>query len=393
MRKFREKVLASGSALNPLLAMAEAGISPPEIKAFVIDKLSPYFLNRDILEELAIDVLAVESVNASWVKADPWADSAFTHVLSVYRQAEARDSEATYRACAESEPSVTSSLADYWSALYLEQPKSDLDLPELKYEIFRNIGSMIESGLQPLLRDLLVQVRIARGKGSRFSVVQPLSLGNVVGELYDTAGYQELFAPSPWGIRLNEWRNMAQHHGARVQGENVHGYYGDHRNQREVKLTRQALWQVLLRIVSACRAVKLARTLFFIDNIEKIKPHLSSFDMREEAALFSFVAAVATQGFKVEDLDITGEAVSAVLVDVVCSTTERLVHASQLLLPLWSFTQCNRLEILYKDKTGVPRMSFHTTGEACLRLSSGEIDLEKYLTFVDFVDEAKIVPI
>ncbi|MEA2559925.1 MAG: hypothetical protein QOH06_1429 [Acidobacteriota bacterium] len=388
MRNFREKILVHGSALNPLLAMAEAGISPAEIKAFVIEKLSPYFLDRSILEELAIDVLAAQAVNVSRVKADPWADSAFLHVLNVYRQAESRDSEATYRACAESEPSVAASLADYWSALYLEQPKFGLDLSELKYEVFRNLGSMIEAQLQPLLRELLIQVRITRNKGARFSEVQPLSLGKIVGELYDTAGYQELFAPSPWGIRLNQWRNMAQHHGTLVQGDKVHGYYGEPHNQCEIKLTREELWQVLHRIVSAYRAVQLARTLFFIDNLEKIRPHLPPFEMRKDAVAFSFVAAVATQGFRVEELDITEETASAVLTDVVDTTKERLVHASQLLLPLWSLTHCNFLDILYKDKTGTPKMSFRTTGEACLRLDAGEIDLKTYLTFVDFINEA-----
>lgn len=387
MKKFREKVLAPGSALNPLLAMAEAGVSPAEIKSFVIEQLSPYFLNHGILEELAIDVLAAEAVNVSWVRANPWAESAFLHVVSMYRLAESRDSDATYRACGEAEPSVTASLADYWSALYLEQPKAGLDLPELKYEVFRNLGSMIEANLQPLLRELLVQVRIARGRGGRISEVQPLTLGNIVGELYDTAGYQELFAPSPWGIRLNQWRNMAQHHGTFVKGEKVHGYYGELHNQRQVELTREDLWQVLRRIFAAYRAVKLARTLFLIDNMEKIRPYMPPLDMREDAAAFSFVAAVATQGFRVEDMNITEVAASAVLVDVVDTTKMRLVHASQLLLPLWSLAESSSLEILYKDKAGDPKMSFRTTGEACLRLNAGEIDLKTYLTFVDFVSE------
>jgi hypothetical protein len=46
MRQFREKVLAPGSAMNPLLAMAEAGVSPAEIKAFVIEKLPGLYKAR-----------------------------------------------------------------------------------------------------------------------------------------------------------------------------------------------------------------------------------------------------------------------------------------------------------------------------------------------------------
>ena len=385
MKQFREKILSSGSALNPLLALAELGITPAEIKSFVIASLSPYFRNHEILEEFAIDILAPEVVNLTQVNANSWAKLAFTRIFDLYRRAESADAKASYRLCAESEPSIASSLSSYWSALYLEQPKRHLDLPEFQYEVFRNIGFTIEACLQPLLRDLLAQIRVARGKVVRISDIGLLSLGNLVNELHDTSGCQELLAPSPWGIRLNQWRNMAQHHRTLVQGGIIQGCYGEPPNEREIKLSREELWQVLLRVTGAYNAVRLARKLFFIDNIEKIEPHMLPVEEREEARLFSFVASVATQGFKVDDLVITDEVALASVIDVVETTEKRLIHASQFLFPLWNMTQRSSLEIQYKDRKECLQMTFRTTGEACRRVSSGEIDLKTYLSHVEFI--------
>ena len=54
-------------------------------------------------------------------------------------------------------------------------------------------------------------MRISRGREGDFSTLHTLPLGNVVGELHDVT-HSELYAPAPWGVRLNQRRNMAQHY-------------------------------------------------------------------------------------------------------------------------------------------------------------------------------------
>lgn len=130
---------------------------------------------------------------------------------------------------------------EHWSLLYLEVDKAELPLEEFRHEVFRNIGAVIESFLFPHLRDLLMQVRLARGTMASYGQVASLKLGNVVNELHDTLGMPDLVAPPPWRIRLNQWRNIGQHHRSCVRGSLIYGYYGEPPNEQEVSFSRNEL--------------------------------------------------------------------------------------------------------------------------------------------------------
>jgi hypothetical protein len=128
---------------------------------------------------------------------------------------------------------------------------------------------LIEACMQPLLRELLIQVRIRRGKINPELGVEDRDLGLVVGEPFDTSGYPELFAPPPRGIRLNQWRNMAQHHKTRVENGLIVGIYGKGSNEKEVKFKRDALFNALKRIFSIFSVIKTAASIFIVDNLSE----------------------------------------------------------------------------------------------------------------------------
>lgn len=385
-RHFKAKVLDLGAIGNPYLAMADAGMTPAQIKSFVLETLRPFFVNWNHLEEYAIDVLAAEAVSIARAQQhDPWMYDALRHALNLYRRAAIVDPEAAFELCSEHEPSVAASLADYWSALYLEEDKTDLDLHEFKYEVFRNIGSIVEISIQPLLRDILAQVRVGRGKKISFSQIERLTLGNVVDQLHSSASLPELTAPSPWGIRLNQWRNMAQHHRSRVEGDTVVGVFGEPPNEKEVPLTREDLLSVARRLASVYEALRIARKLFIFDHADGIRPYLPEVEVRRDARLMLFVVGVTTQGFQVVDLVADDSRARAVLRDVQDTTDKRLVHASQFLIFLWRQSGSAVVEIEYHDRSGKHRMTFRTMGDACRRLDDEELTIAEYLPFVEFL--------
>jgi hypothetical protein len=381
---FKEKVLDPGPSVNPFVAMAEAGMMPAQIKAFIVEVLQPYFSNLDRLEQLAVDVLAPQSINLVRLQGNTWAMNAFEHVWGLYRCASAIDPKAAYQVCADSEPAITDSLAEYWSALYLEEQKVTLDLHDFKYEVLRNIGALVEANIQPLLRDILTQVRIKRGKNPDFADVKRLKLGSVVEELIQTAGIPDLFAPSPWGIRLNQWRNIAQHHRSRVHGAHILGVFGEPPNESEVVFSREELLAALHCLYSVFQVLSLARTLFFIDHLDDIKPLLPETEIRSDVRMMSFTTGVSTQGFQVVDLAMDETTAHATLRDLRETTKERLVHASQLLIPLWRNSRSKSVELRYTTSAGEHKMTFSTLGEACRRLDAEEISVEEYLEFVTF---------
>ncbi|MDZ4191141.1 hypothetical protein OF113_08315 [Ectopseudomonas chengduensis] len=382
MRNFKTRIIDSGSSQNPFLAMTEAGVQPEEIKQFVIDTLLPYFENHDIVKELAIDVLAPEVVNIYKTKLNPPIESGFNFVLQLYRRAKLSDERASLNACADAEVDISAGLSHYWSCMYLEQEKADLEIHEFAFECFRLMGTLIEACIQPFLRDLLRQTRIVRGKSS--ALPTNMSLGNLVGELFDTLGFPELMAPSPWGIRLNQWRNIAQHHRTRIEAGRIVGTYGEHPNEQEISLSRSELMEALRTIAGIFNAIKLARTIYFIDNLHKLKPLLRETNLREDDRLLSLVTAISSQGFRVSNIHLSESEATLELSDLQSPSEQRVIHASQFLLRLWAETKRASLKVVYSNQAGDYVAEFETTGEACSLLDREETTIEQYLQQVSF---------
>ncbi len=147
--------------------------------------------------------------------------------------------------------------------------------------------------------------------------------------------------------------------------------------------------QVTGSIYKAFEALKLARTIFCVDNIEKIKAFILKNDphLRIEQEILAFACAVATQGFEVISISLTDEAAIAILQDVTDQDpNERRFHASQLVYQLWNSTERSRVTIEYREKDGTRRLISTVLGEDCERLTQGNIDLEKFVKRTEFND-------
>ncbi len=70
MEKY-ERIISAIKEESPLLKMIQQEIKPEEIKEAIIVSLEPYFDNKNILENFAIDELISESVNYPRLKS--WA--------------------------------------------------------------------------------------------------------------------------------------------------------------------------------------------------------------------------------------------------------------------------------------------------------------------------------
>ena len=125
-------------------------------------------------------------------------------------------------------------------------------------------------------------------------------------------------------------------------------------------------------------ALKLARTIFFVDNLEKMKSFISEgeSDLRAEQVILNFVSAVATQGFEVIDINLTDQSAIAILQDVTDQDPKRRrFHASQMVYQLWNSTERSRVTIEYRKKDGSRSLISTAMGEDCERLTHGNIDL------------------
>jgi hypothetical protein len=371
--------LQSVRQFTNLLDLAEAGVSPGEIKQAVISVLSPYFAKRDMLHDLAIERLVPEAINAQRITADPWAHQMALGVLEIYRNAFRTDQEAALRGVAAYHPEIGRGISEFYTLFHLDRDKTDLPLEEFRYEVFRGIGGLIEACLQPLLRSLLLQTRITRQKESTLEAIRSLSLGNVTGELFDTSGLPDLVAPPPWHVRLNQWRNVAQHHESWVREATVVARIRTGAGSREYILTREDLLKLLSCINMVLRIVRMAHTIIAVENSEDIRPNLPPKDeQRDEVRIFSLASAFASQGFELKDVKVEAEVVSIVLQDV--TTREflsRAAHATQFPYPLWLQFSRDRAVVTVLSADTSKRLRVTAQGSDCALVAAGDIPFDE----------------
>ena len=386
MDKWR-KIVTGVREFSPLLQMAEMGMSPEEMKQAVVDTLGPFFENPDIAGDLAVPALVGDAVNAWLLERDPWALDMCRRCLDLHRSAQDVAGEESVRACAIWEPAVCHGLREHWSAFHLEVSKDNLAINEFRYAMLDNLGAVIEAGLGPHLRELLHQVRLRDGVANAEHGLQRMTLGEVVQELGETSGFPELVAPPPWRLRLNQWRNIAKHHSSQVDGDTIVCWYGRPPSLKEIRLTRDELQTVAVRIVSVFRAVKLARTIFFIDNVEVARTFLPDVDIPLETELLNFSCAIATQGFEVVHARVTEEEASVTVKDASHLDPERRrLHASQFVYPLWLHTSCPRVVVEYQERDGTPSLVTTAWAEDLDRVARGEVGFSELSNLTEMAD-------
>lgn len=383
------KVLASAQQLSSLLDLLKVGFTPAEVKEAVITTLCPHFKNQNILKELAISLLVPEAIALTHLKQHSWAFNGDRKCLDTYYSAHAVAGSESLKSCASWEKDIQKGLSQYWSAFQLQPSLSALELEEFALESFRTIGMLTEANIKPHLNDLLNQVRLIKQRPDPKANLPKMSLGDVIEELINSVDLSELLAPPPWNIRLNQWRNIAQHHSFYIESDTTICRYGIEPQVSKICLKRNELKQVINSICNAFRALKLARTIFFVDNLEKMKSFISEREpnLRAEQVMLNFASAVATQGFKVIDISLTDEVAIAILQDVTDQDpNRRRFHASQLVYQLWNSTERPRVTIEYREKDGTRNLISTALGKDCERLTQDNIDLEKFVKRIEFND-------
>jgi len=394
MKKY-EKVIAYIKEESPLLKMIESGLKPEEVKEAVIESLEPYFDNKDILEQLAIEALVPESLNLLKLQKDNWFFRIFEKCLATYRSAKSKDPQSCLESCALWQPQILQSLSKYWSVLYLEVNKSNLEIEEFLHECLRNIGDIIEGLTKPYLKALLHQIRIANGIKTVLGDIDSLDLGTIVSKLSQKSGYGDLFMPPPWNITLNQWRNIAYHNTAKIENSEIICWYGKTPNIKEIQLSRSELLQVVHTAFDVYGTIRLAHTLFFVDNLKEINRFSPPVEVRDEAEFLNFATSLASQGFEIVEFKKNADETRLVVKDVSnLNPDQRRFHASQFLFPLWLFTKSKQVTVEYRGKDNAPNLLISVNSSICEKIYNQELEplaLARMMKMVDLKTN-KVVP-
>ncbi|RZT89806.1 hypothetical protein EV678_0600 [Azospira oryzae] len=382
-------ILRGVRAFSPLLQAYEAGYTIEEIKSSVFEALAPEFENAAMLDRYGIDLLTVEAVNIAKIRNSDWASSLFDQCLRIRRLYLANDPDDCAKTCASWEEPIGKALSLYWSAVRFEHEKADLPLDEFAYELFRNIGGLIEGTLQVYLKELLHLAQRSQGESVAFADVDSLGLGKVVQMVGEKAGIAPYLALPPWNVPLNQWRNIAQHYSMDSSGSSIVCRYGS-KQQHSIALTRPEMLEVARALFLLFSTIRTAQTLFALDHADALVVHCKGFVRKEADTQFQFVVGAASQGFEVVELDVSEDCARAVLADVTLQDADaRSIHASQFVYPLWIATRSQLLIIDYRAKSGNVTLRTTATADDCRKVYDCTEDLSYLATVVCFEPNPK----
>lgn len=366
---------------SPLLQAFEAGHSIDEIRTAVFEALEPEFQNPTILTRYGIDLLTVEATNINQIKLHPDAHDLYKTCMQIRMSFLKRDPDRCAKVCSDWEQEIGAGLHLYWNTARFEVNKDDLPLDEFAFEVFRNIGSLLEATMLPYLRELLHHCLEGAGNCQTKYSVAALDFGKVVSRLESLEFGTQLLRPKPLNISLNQWRNIAQHFSTSTDETIITCKYGQG-GKHSATFTRQELWDALVYLVSMHRAIRTAHTIFFLDQGDVLALHCKGYERKDSDIQFQFVVGAASQGFEVVSFDVTPEQSTAHFKDVTSGEpTPRGIHASQFVLELWRATKSKTVQITYSTREGAIHLWARASERDCQLVASGERDM-KYLAEV-----------
>jgi hypothetical protein len=365
--------------------VAHGNVTPRRAKANIIRVLRAYFDDGSALTKAAVE-FAPEAVNVRAIKRMKWSKDLLNLTFQLYRLSAKRNEPFCFDASRFWEYRIEKGMSSYWSGLSLARDLNALGLHDFTFETFRTIGHLIESVLQPHLKELLLQARITVGTYDPPESVVRLDLGLVVGELIENFGFRKYLAPWPWMVSLNQWRNIAHHFSMRVEGDLIVSIYGKGKAQREIRLTRSQLLSAVRRIHMTCRSIKTGRSLFLLNNIAKLGLDKNKIEIREEAKLFHVRSSLATQGFELLDMICNGDRVEATVREMTIglSRKTRMIHASQFVCPIWTEYPHSTVIVHYLDFDGQLLLTAAAKGEDCKAVVDDGAPIETLAQKVNF---------
>ena len=213
-------------------------------------------------------------------------------------------------------------------------------------------------------------MRIGQGASPSLQCIDELDLGNIIDQLHRESPNPSFFAP--WGVRLNQWRNIAQHFSATIEGKDIVCRYGRSGNEREITLTRSEMIAVVKRGFDTFSSLRLANRLFFMDNLHAIQADNllpSDIRLRPEATILNFVTAMASQGFEVIDFQNDEQGAKVIVRDVSTQNpNQRRFHTVQFVGLLWCTTRAAVVTVEYHERDGTPNFRTRATRDIFERI-------------------------
>jgi hypothetical protein len=341
---------------RPFADLYAVGLSPAQVKQELFDLFAPYSINHAALDWYVVRFMVSDAINLKSILQSSSAMALLKESLRIHHEAIRCERRAGLTALGLYTGAINDGLSTFWSQYHLARDLNELEIEEFLHECLRQMGSFIEGPFKPHLCELAHQARIARGRKTHCDEVLGTSVGGLINELCDFAGGPELYSIS--GVRFSQWRNVAQHLSARIEGDLVVCEFGP---RRSVRLSRAELVGIYKQLVDAYKALKVGHAIVVFDFLDEMKQArlliTPARTQRAESSLLVFASGLASQGFEVVEMHLSSDESRIVLRDMsTLDVVQRRTHATQFLIPLFHEKPADTVVVEYREFDGTPSL-------------------------------------
>lgn len=377
------KLLSDLNKSNVYLELIKAGYTKEQIKGMVIEEFDEFFVNKQVLIRNAIETLLPELINLMKLKNYGTNYEEFKLCLNMFRNSMNVDRKACFRAFATWSLDINKATNRYWVIYNLDRSRDKLNLEEYAEVSFKQIGDLIEGIIKMYSYNILNNIYIINGKQDKVDKFVDKDLGTFFNEIIESNMIGNLFRikldtkNGEKEIRLNQLRNIVAHKNYDIVALEIKCFIKQkNRIKDSFSVSRQQLQRCLTDVYYTFASIRLAYTIFFIDNVDEIvKYNPDMINVRTEELITNTFLGISSQGFNIIDFEYDSVEGVLVLKDISYGNeSERMIHASQFLFRLWEITKSKNNVIKYVDNSGRLRAIFEIDSNTCQLIYNGDIE-------------------
>ncbi len=384
------KFIAEKNEKGIILELYENGLKQHEIEQFIIDKFKPFLKNKSLLKVQLLAYLPPYVDILLHIVSDNEDKKIFEKCLDIFWRAKLEDSVNCYNSYSYWQDELLEAISKIINLIILDQDRSIMSLHEFTEDVFTKVGKIIEACIQPYLRILLFLEKVIHIKKPSKSDIDKKSLGEVINELRNYKDFDKLLILPPWDLKLNDWRNISKHDRYSVKDNKIVGKYIKALKEEEITLFKPELWKLFLRLNDIFDILRLAHSLFFLDNIDDIQPYWENKQLREESNLLELIYLYNTFGFSVEKYSVELNSVKFKLKDnTLMKVDMRFIQLLSLLRPTWYKTRKRYISLEYFNSQNNPIFLIESDTSKREDIFSPNID-EKVVTIENLKESCKL---
>ncbi len=350
MQNVIDKYIKEKDEKGIILELYELGLTQKEIEEFIVETHKPYLRSKTILRANIIAYMSQSIDSLLHILSCNDCKLLFEKYLDIFWQAKEKNPKSCFKSYQYWQKEVLEATSKIVTIINIDRDRSKMKLHEFTEDVFTKIGKIIEKCIQPYLRILLYLENITKNENPSALDIKNLDFGLIVNELIELKIFNNLLRPPPWNLKLNDWRNIPKHDKYSVKDNKIICKYKKPLKEKEIVLYQPELWKLFLWVNNIFSILRLAHSLFFLDNMEEIKPYWENVQLRRESSILDLFNALSTFGFKVTNYSIENDIIKLTLKEVSKLEPDgRLNDLLFLVRPIWYKTRKRFINIEYYD--------------------------------------------